>query len=295
MRANTNRTGALSFGLLATDYDVGRPRLSTEFLAKTAQRVGLPASGVGLEVGAGTGQLTGALLDAGWTVHALEPCPPMADRLFERYRDEVAARQLVVLDDAFETFRGASPGSFDAIWSADAWHWIDPLLAYHRSAELLKPGGRLVAIWTLAGLVEDRAVAGQLNEIYEELSPDLVRDPEAPVDESVLAAGRHEIDASHAMVVSDYWIEDEPRSIDRSTYVAWQLSYGHIVQMAAADRGRLSGAITNVLRHWTDGRQIPVRLWRYIVASQRVVDQGRSPNTNWIPPITDESSGQPTE
>jgi len=268
MRANTNRAGALSFGSLATDYDVGRPRLTKKFVTTTAQRVGLPPLGDGLEVGAGTGQLTGALLDALWLVHAIEPSPPMAARLTERYRAEIAAGRLVVLDELFERSSTGPSRTFDAIWSADAWHWIDPSVGYRRAAELLKPSGRLVAIWTMAGLVEDPVAARELNEIYEELSPALVRDPKCPVDESALAAGRDEINASQAMVVAHHWIESECRLVDHAAYVAWQLSYAHIANMSDAGRTRLKQAITETLRRSTPGQQMPVRLWRYIVASQ---------------------------
>lgn len=272
MRANTNRAGALSFGSLVADYDAGRPRLSAEFLAAAALRVGLPSVGAGVEVGAGTGQLTGALLRAGWTVQAIEPSAPMAERLAQRYRAEVATGQLVVTEDEFESFNERQGRTFDAIWSADAWHWVDPAAGYRRAADLLRPAGQLVAIWTMAGIVDDLEVASQLNEVYSKLSPDLVRDTSMPIDESALREGRDEINASGVMVVTQHWTETERRFLDYQDYVAWQLSYAHIADMGKAERGLLSGAITDTLKRSPLNRQVPVRIWRYIVASERVAD-----------------------
>jgi SAM-dependent methyltransferase len=40
------------------------------------------------------------------------------------------------------------PGNYDLIYSATAFHWIDPEVAYKKSAELLKAGGCLAIIHT---------------------------------------------------------------------------------------------------------------------------------------------------
>jgi SAM-dependent methyltransferase len=272
MRANTNRTNALTFGELVGDYDVGRPRLPKSFVAATASRTGLPPQGDALEVGAGTGQLTGALLGAGWCVKALEPSAPMADRLTNRYAAEIATGQLVVIRERFETAVLDSESSFDAVWSADAWHWVDPSVGYSRAARLLRPGGRLIATWTMAGVVHDADLADRLNDVYKVLSADLVRDPRAPVDEATLAAGREEINSSNAMAVSDYWTEEEQRLISRDAYVAWQLSYAHIVEMATQDRQRLARTIADALAEAAQQQPMPIRILRYVVASRRLED-----------------------
>lgn len=124
----------------------------------------------------------------------------------------------------------------------------------------------------MAVIMDDVAIAGQLNEVYEELRPNLVRDPSVPFDESVLRAGRGEISASDAIAVAQHWTENECRFVDCPNYVAWQLSYAHIATMGEADRDRLARAIIDTLTRVGHDRQVPVRLWRYVVASERVAD-----------------------
>jgi SAM-dependent methyltransferase len=46
---------------------------------------------------------------------------------------------------SFEEFE-AEPGSFDLIVSATAFHWIDPDVAWSKSARLLRPGGWLAVL-----------------------------------------------------------------------------------------------------------------------------------------------------
>jgi hypothetical protein len=66
---------------------------------------------------AGTGKLTGALLDRGLTVDAVEPDPEMLGVLHRLYPAAAAHQgpaEALPLADA----------SFDAVLVADAWHWL---------------------------------------------------------------------------------------------------------------------------------------------------------------------------
>src|SRR6185437_12012005 len=130
MRANTNRTAALDFGLLADHYDAGRVGQSADYVVQTTARLGTTAAGRLLEVGAGTGQLTGALLAAGGDVVAVEPAQPLADRLARRCASFLASGQLRIRTQLFETLQPADLGTFAQIWSSDAWHWVDPAAGY---------------------------------------------------------------------------------------------------------------------------------------------------------------------
>jgi hypothetical protein len=68
MRANRDRSAALAFGHLVDHHDAGRIALPPEFVGQTLARLGVAgsdAAGPRLEVGAGTGQLTAALLAGG--------------------------------------------------------------------------------------------------------------------------------------------------------------------------------------------------------------------------------------
>lgn len=176
MRANTRRSAALAFGALVGHYDAGRIRYEPEFAAAALTRLGCGAGGRHLEVGAGTGQLTRALLSMNVQVTAVEPSSAMATRLRLNLAEEIRSGQLRVLDEVFEHLRPADLGCFAQIWSTDSWHWVDPSIGYRPAAQLLGPDGHLINTWGFPIPTEpDRQAA--LNEVYRELSPDLARDP----------------------------------------------------------------------------------------------------------------------
>lgn len=107
-------TRARSFGAVADRYQRGR--------------AGYPPAAIGwllgpeplhvLDLGAGTGKLTAALLDAGHTVTALEPLPEMRAILTETLHAATAidgrAEELPLADD-----------SVDAVVAGSAFHWFD--------------------------------------------------------------------------------------------------------------------------------------------------------------------------
>jgi SAM-dependent methyltransferase len=100
----------------------------------------LPARPHILEVGPGTGQATRGLLSHDALVYAVEIGPAMADKL----RQVLPAEDLTVTVGDFEEVP-AEQFTYDCVFSANAYHWIEPTAQLNRPAELLKPGG-LVAI-----------------------------------------------------------------------------------------------------------------------------------------------------
>jgi hypothetical protein len=85
MRANSHRDDRFAFDKVAMIYDDGRPRFSDDLVASIAGIAGLRPRDEVLEVGAGTGQLTGALLAFGLAVTAIEPDPRIRAVLAERF------------------------------------------------------------------------------------------------------------------------------------------------------------------------------------------------------------------
>jgi SAM-dependent methyltransferase len=135
---------ATSFGEVADSYDrvrPGPPAQALDWLVPAGCRVAV-------DLAAGTGLFTRALLGRVPRVTAVEPDPRMR---------EVLARRSPGLD--VRGGRGeAMPlpdGGADAVFVSTAWHWLDPPRAVPEIARVLRPGGRLGVIWTSRNRDED--------------------------------------------------------------------------------------------------------------------------------------------
>lgn len=124
----------------AEGYDAGRPDYPPEVVAHVLGHLALGPGDAVLEVGPGTGQATRHLLATGASVHGIEPGAALADVLRHRHHCDRLTVDVAALEDA------DLDGSFDAVASATAFHWVDPDLGFPILRRVLRPGGR-VALW----------------------------------------------------------------------------------------------------------------------------------------------------
>jgi SAM-dependent methyltransferase len=137
---------ATTFDTAAELYARVRPGYPPELfddLAATTGLRGAPARV--LEVGAGTGQATRGLVERGWSVVALEPGQELAATA-RRVLGGSAGVEVVVA--TFEKWEGGGRGTFDLVFAATSWHWLDQQVAYRRAVESLRPGGYLAIVAT---------------------------------------------------------------------------------------------------------------------------------------------------
>ncbi|MFH8253126.1 class I SAM-dependent methyltransferase [Microbacterium sp. B2969] len=129
----------MHFDARAEIYERARPPYP-EALWRRLCAVGLLAPGVRIvEFGAGSGQATAPLVEAGAEVTAVEPGPALAARLRARLpsvRVLVETAEAVALSDA----------AFDAAVVATAVHWLDLDVVLPKLHRALVPGGRF-AVW----------------------------------------------------------------------------------------------------------------------------------------------------
>ncbi len=132
-----------------------------------------------VEVGPGTGQATQALLGRGALVTAVELGPSLAAFLAEKYRTN---HDLRVVTGAFESVPLAE-GTWDAVVSATAYHWVEPAARMERPYALLGPGGVLAVIDTnqVASDV-DRGFFDRSHPIYEKHRPGEPRGVGLPIE-----------------------------------------------------------------------------------------------------------------
>jgi SAM-dependent methyltransferase len=120
-----------------------------------------------LEIGCGTGQATVALAERGYRIVAVELGPEMAT---VARRNLAQFESIEIVSAAFEDWP-LPDEPFDVVFSATAFHWVDPAVRVSKSADALRPGGLLATVSTehIAGGTEAFFVAVQ--ECYERFDP----------------------------------------------------------------------------------------------------------------------------
>jgi SAM-dependent methyltransferase len=121
----------MSFGSVADDYD----RLRSGPAYAAMDWLVPDGCAVAVDVGAGTGKLTRALLPRAGRVIAVEPDERMRAVLQARSpgAEALAGRgEAIPLPDS----------SADAVFISSAWHWMDPDLAVPEICRVLRDGGR---------------------------------------------------------------------------------------------------------------------------------------------------------
>jgi len=129
----------MHFEALAALYHRARPPYPAALWERLAELGVLRAGARAVDLGAGTGQVTGPLLAAGLDVVAVEPGPTLAAEL--RARCPTAT---VVVARAEEA--DLAEASFDIAVAATSIHWMDLEVLLPRLHRALVPGGRLL-VW----------------------------------------------------------------------------------------------------------------------------------------------------
>ncbi len=217
MKANTSRRLRFVFGLNPSAYERGRMPFSRSIVQWALNRTSFRPGDKVLEIGAGTGQLTGELLAAGANVTALEPSDTLADSL-QRIHKEGDAGELNVSRDTFEDF--VAPNTFALVVAANSFHWIDPSISYQKSADILDKDGRLCLFWYFP-ILADAELQRRVNSVFRAHGvEDLVRDPLGYSEtlRQLLNDGRDEAEESGHLRCLDFVLEPRRLSYPVAEY-----------------------------------------------------------------------------
>jgi SAM-dependent methyltransferase len=125
-----------AFAEVAGAYERGRPEYPVEAVRWLA---GDEPRDV-VDLGAGTGKLTRALVSFGHRVTAIEPLPEMLELLPAAAPGAAAilgSAEVIPLPDEHA----------DVVTCAQSFHWFDHAVALPEIARVLRPGGRLAFVW----------------------------------------------------------------------------------------------------------------------------------------------------
>jgi SAM-dependent methyltransferase len=182
------RGPATSFAVVAAEYERARPG----YPDKAVRWLTGDAPADVVDLGAGTGKLTRALVALGHRVTAVEPLPEMLDLL------RLAVPQATALTGSAERIP-LPAGSADIVVAAQAFHWFDHAAALPEIARVLRPGGRLALVWNtrddrvpwMARL--SRAIGSESIEEWDVPAPIAASGLFGPVERTTFAH-RHRLD-----------------------------------------------------------------------------------------------------
>jgi SAM-dependent methyltransferase len=206
-----------AFADVAGAYERGRPRYPDEAVRWLA---GDEPRDV-VDLGAGTGKLTRALVSLGHRVTAIEPLPEMLELLPATAPGAGAIlgnAEVIPLPDEFA----------DVVTSAQAFHWFDHAVALPEIARVLRPGGRLAVVWN----VRDERVpwVARLSELIGSEGTSAM-DVDDPIDKSGLFG---------PVEKAEHQIE---QALGRETLLDLVLSRSYCAKLPPAEREPILAAV----------------------------------------------------
>lgn len=168
-----------SFGGAAERYDRARPDYPAQLVDDVIAFAGAAPGEEVLEVGVGTGKAARMFCDRGLRVLGVEPDPRMA--AVASQQAATAAHNLRILVSDFEA--AELPGdAFPLVYSAQAWHWVQPERGFAKAHQCLRRGGVIAAFWNRVDWTRCELRA-ELDDAYNRSGVDLVENgPMDPAD-----------------------------------------------------------------------------------------------------------------
>jgi len=240
-----------TFDFASRIYDLARPGYPDELFDDLARLAELRAGARLLEVGCGTGKATIPLAQRGYQISGLE----IGANLAERARQNLAGvADVQIVRSAFESWRPPAGVTYDMVFDATSWHWVDPAVRYRRAWELLRPGGHL-AFWGASHVfpVDGDTFFGEIQDVYDEIGEALPAGSVFPRP-GELPDMRNEIEASGLFVDTKIRHFDWEVSYDAEGYIRLLETFSGHIAMEQWKRDRLYGEIRRRLARRPRGR-----------------------------------------
>jgi ubiquinone/menaquinone biosynthesis C-methylase UbiE len=238
----TVHRAAQAFDRAAGVYDRVRPDYPDEAVDWLVDALRLRDGGTVVDLAAGTGKLTTALLArARARVVAVEPAPAMLARL----------REVAPGAEALEGTAEAIPlpnACAHAVTVAQAFHWFSNERAIAEIHRVLRPGGRLGLVWNRRWLSAPAQAA--LDELLEPWKPDDV--PRHKTDDWRVA-----IDATELFEPVDSYELRWTQEVDRAGFVGRFASTSFIAALEPAEHERALAEAERVASRLEEPIELP--------------------------------------
>jgi SAM-dependent methyltransferase len=255
-----------TFDQTAETYEEARPDYPVGLFQDLIDITKIGTESSLLEIGCGSGKATRPLAERGFKVVCVELGPRLAQVARQRL-DQFAGVE--VITSSFEDWDSGGE-TFDLIYAATAWHWIDREVRYQKAATLLKPGSHL-AFWSATHafpkgfdpfFTEIQEVYDAIGESHDEPWPP--PHPENVPDEAaeIESSGYFEVVGTRRYLWAHRYTAAE--------YLALLDTFSGHRAMEADKRNFLYREIRSRIEHRTDPRV--VRHWLAILHVARIKD-----------------------
>jgi SAM-dependent methyltransferase len=224
------------FGSGADEYERHRPGWPPEAVDRALGELGLGPEATLVDLAAGTGKLTRALVARAARVVAVEPSDNMLRRLRELVPEAEAVAgtaDAIPLDD-----RAA-----DGVLVAEAFHWFATPEAVAEIARVLRPGGGLALLWNLYDWRDDGPWSERVAAVLGEHLTPAVR----AIDRNRPETWRAAFDGAPFEPFQQFDVPHELRT-DVDGLVAHVGTWSHTRALDDDARAAFSDALAEVLR-----------------------------------------------
>jgi SAM-dependent methyltransferase len=254
-----DRPGGFAENALATSFDAQAAeyaRLRPGYPAAAVDLAVPAGSRLVLDLGAGTGKLTGSVLDRAGAAVAVEPLPGMLAELHRRYPAALAvagAAEHIPFSD----------NVVDAIVVGQAFHWFDTAPALAEMARVLRPGGMLTLLWNhddeadpLFRQIQDalgragRPAGGSTKRASNHVGSDLTAK-----DEQHATAGQQPRGSSNPPFAGNHFFTDPvltevrwPRTQTVQDLIGLLYTYSYVIRATDEVRDRLATEVREIVR-----------------------------------------------
>jgi len=237
-----------TFDAAAERYDRARPEYPVQIFEDLAILAGLQARSRILEIGCGTGQATVPLAERGYEVLAVELGAELA--AIGRRRAAGHSNAEVVVG-AFEDWP-LPREPFDAVLSADAFHWIDPEIRVTKAAQALRPGGSLAIIENRHRPVASDQLLAEFSRCHERWGSEARLGAKLPADEPPENLAEVEQSGLFDRVTSRRYEWDHEYAT--ADYLELLLTFSDVLALEPAQREGLLGCIGELIDRELQGR-----------------------------------------
>jgi len=218
-------------------YDQIRPGYPDALVEDVVRLSGIPDQGRILEIGCGTGKATEPFAVRGYWIDCLDVGSDLA---------AVAAAKLSGFDHVriiVSSFEDWEPNDrrYDLVMAATSFHWVDPRVAYTKSAAVLKPSGAL-AVFANTPVKKNEGFFARVQDVYRACAPSILSSVPSSEADRQESAG---LDLFQEPVVREYpWAAQY--SADQ--YIALLSTYSDHISLPDAEREALFRGIAELIR-----------------------------------------------